>query len=192
MHHLLRRLARARGLTLLLATADREEALMMGDRIGVLDGLKLRQLASAAELLDRPADEIVATGFGEANSLTGKVEWIEDDVTGVRLSAGTCKEAMATPSMSPRAHCAVCIRPETIALPLVSNAGTAFGVDALVGTLSNVVHLGDHLRLRFRLAGGGEVLVRRPAAQPMSGLRLDRPAELAWQAAHAVAFALDA
>ena len=191
MQHLLRRLVRARGLSLLLVTSDREEALTLGERIGILDGMRLRQLAPAAELLDRPADEHVATGFGEANSLTGQVEWVEDDVARIRLSAGPSMEAMAAGALSPGMLCCVCVRPERIAVAFLSGAGGAFGSDALSGTLSDLVHLGDHLRLRFRLAGGGEMLVRRPAAQPVSGLRIDRPAQLAWQAAHAVAFPQD-
>ena len=192
MHNLLRRLARARGLTLLLVTGDREEALMMGERIGILDGMTLRQLAPATELLDRPADEMVATGFGEANRLTGQVEWVEDDIARVRLSAGPSMEAMAAGTLSAGALCSVCIRPERIAVAFVSPEAGVFGTEALSATLSDMVHLGDHLRLRFRLSGGGEILVRRAAGHPMSGLRLDRPAQLAWQAAHAVAFAQEA
>jgi putative spermidine/putrescine transport system ATP-binding protein len=188
MHQLLRRLARARGLTVLLVTRDREEALVMGERIGILDKTGLRQIGTATELLDRPADETVASGFGEANSLTGRVEWVEDDVAHVRLSAGPCMDAMAAPELEPGALCVVCVRPERIATAFISGGEDALGTDALAGTLSDIVHLGDHLRLRFRLAGGGELLVRRPASQPTTGLRPDRPALLAWQAAHAVAF----
>ena len=194
VHQLLRRLVRARGLTLLLVTRDREEALTMGERIGILDGSRLRQLGPATELLDRPADERVAELFGEANRLTGQVEWVEDDVARVRLSAGPSLEAMAGEGLVAGALCVVCVRPERIAVAFVSGGSDALGADALgqdalAGTLSDMVHLGDHLRLRFRLAGGGEMLVRRPAAQPTSGLRIDRPALLAWQPAHAIAFA---
>ncbi len=194
MHHLLRRLVSARGLSLLLVTRDREEALMMGDRIGILEGWSLRQLGTAAELLDRPADEIVASGFGEANSLIGKVEWVEDDVARVRLSAGTSVEAMPAGDLAAGATCVVCVRPERVAIAFVRDGGDPLRGDmldagALPGTLTDMVHLGDHLRLRFRLHGGGELLVRRPASQPTAGLRPDRPALLAWQAAHAVAFA---
>ena len=191
MHHLLRRLARARGLTMLLVTRDRDEALMMGDRIGILDGSLLRQLGTATELLDRPADETVASGFGEANSLTGRVDWVEDDVAHVRLSAGPSMDAMAAGDLPPGALCVVCVRPERIAVAFVTGGDDALGTDALTGTLLDLVHLGDHLRLRFRLAGGGELVVRRPASQPTAGLRADRPALLAWQATHAVAFRQD-
>lgn len=188
MHHLLRRLARARGLTLLLVTQDREEAMMMGERIGILDGKLLHQLGTATQLLDQPANERVAGFFGEANRLTGRVEWVEDDVAHVRLSAGPSMDAMAAEGLQPDTLCVLCVRPERVAVAFMAGGNDALGADALTGTLLDMVHLGDHLRLRFRLAGGGELQVRRPAAQPTSGLRVDRPALLAWQAAHAVAF----
>ncbi len=190
MQQLIRRLARARGFGLLLATGDREEALSMGDRIGILSGPALRQLGTAAELLDRPADESVAVGFGEANSLTGHVAWIEDDIAHVRLGAGPSMDAMASDGLAAGALCVLCVRPERIAVAFVSSGTETLGRDALAATLSDVVHLGDHLRMRFRLAGGGELLVRRPASQPMAGLHADRPALLAWPAMHATAFPL--
>ena len=91
---------------------------------------------------------------------------MEDDVAHVRLSAGPCMDAMAAPELEPGALCVVCVRPERIATAFISGGEDALGTDALAGTLSDIVHLGDHLRLRFRLAGGGELLVRRPASQP--------------------------
>ena len=195
-HLLLRRLARARGLALLLLTRDRDEALMMGERIGILADLALRQLGTAAELLDRPSDEQVAVGFGAANRLSGSVEWIEDDVARVRLSAGPSMEAMASGNLEAGAACVVCVRPERVAVafaaPGAANLGGSFGGEGLAGTLSDLVHLGDHVQLRVRLAAGGEVLVRRPASQPTAGLRPGRAALLAWQPAHATAFPLGA
>ncbi|TLU71622.1 ABC transporter ATP-binding protein [Lichenicoccus roseus] len=193
LHQVLRQLVSARGLGLLLATSDREDALSLGGRIGILDRGRLRQLATAPELLDRPADETVATVFGGANSLTGQVQDIEDDVALVRLSAGPTVEAMAAEGLQAGMLCIVCIRPERVAVAFLSGAPSAsgdgqLGSDVLPATLSETVHLGDHLRLRFRLAGGGEMVVHRPASQPTSQLKRDRPAELAWQPSHAIAF----
>ena len=191
---LLRRLARARGLAVLLLTRDRDEALMMGERIGILTDSGLRQLGTAAELLDRPADEQVAVGFGAANSLSGRVEWVEDDVARVRLGAGPSVDAMAAGDLQAGALCVVCVRPERVAVafaaPGQEDPGGAFGGEGLAGTLSDLVHLGDHVQLRVRLAAGGEVLVRRPASQPTAGLRPGRAALLAWPPAHAIAFPL--
>ncbi len=207
MHQLLRRMARVLRIALLLATSDRDEALMIGDRIGILGASGLHQIGPATELLDRPASEFVAVGFGEANALSGRVEWVEDDVACVRLSAGPSMEAMVAGDLTADMLCTVCVRPERVAVAFLTagsnpasgdaqGAGASgsgpLGDAALPSTLSDMVHLGDHLRLRFRLAGGGELLVRRPASQPTAGLRPGRPALLAWQAEHAVAFSLDA
>lgn len=201
IHQLLRHLARVLHLALLVATVDRDEALMVGDRIGILAGSSLHQVGTATELLDRPASEFVAVGFGEANAFSGRVEWVEDDVARIRLSAGPSMEAMASGELAAGMLCTVCVRPERIAVAFLAAGrrppgddalgGDALGGDALPATLSDMVHLGDHLRLRFRLTGGGEVLVRRPASQPTAGLLLHRPALLAWQASHAVAFCFD-
>ncbi|WP_428377469.1 ATP-binding cassette domain-containing protein [Lichenicoccus sp.] len=193
MHPLLRRLAAARGLALLIATRDREEALAMGGRIGILEQGRLLQVGTASELLDRPMDEQVATVFGRANSLTGHVEDIEDDIARVRLSAGPTVEAMAADGLTAGMLCVVCVRPERVAVAFMAAASAvpgdgALATDALPASLVEMAHLGDHLRLRFRLVGGGELLVHRPAAQPTTQLKRDRPAELAWQAAHAIAF----
>lgn len=193
MHQLLRRLAVARGLALLLATRDREEALAMGGRIGILAQGRLLQVGTASDLFDRPSDEQVATVFGSANSLTGHVADIEDDIARIRLSAGPTVEAMAAEGLAEGMLCTVCIRPERVAVAFMAgtpaaSGDAALGTDALPATLVEMTHLGDHLRLRFRLAGGGEMLVHRPSSQPTTQLKRDRPAELAWQAAHAIAF----
>lgn len=58
----LRALTRERGTTTLVATHDPAEALALGDRIAVLQGGRLQQLAPPQEVYDRPANAFVA-GF---------------------------------------------------------------------------------------------------------------------------------
>ncbi|MFY1662821.1 ATP-binding cassette domain-containing protein [Pseudomonas sp. Pseu.R1] len=56
-------LVKARGITTLLVTHDPGEALRLGDRIAVLRGGRLIQVASAEEILRAPADAEVADFF---------------------------------------------------------------------------------------------------------------------------------
>jgi osmoprotectant transport system ATP-binding protein len=51
---------RETGITAVFVTHDIVEALMLGDRIAVLDAGRLQQIGPPAELLDAPANEIVA------------------------------------------------------------------------------------------------------------------------------------
>jgi putative spermidine/putrescine transport system ATP-binding protein len=196
MRQLLTRLARARGLTMLLATRDREDALLLGERIGILSGRALLQVGFAADLFDRPACDQVATGFGDANALTGRVAWVADDLARVRLASGAAVEAVAAGGLAADALCTLCIRPDRIATLFPAGrpsspgegGGESGGDGDLPATLVALRHMGDHVRLRFRLGDGQEVLVRRPPAQTLAGLAPGRAALLAWQPAHAVAF----
>jgi iron(III) transport system ATP-binding protein len=69
MRLLIARLARSRGLTVVLVTHDQEEALSISDRIGVMVGGKLAQVADPRTLYGAPATRFVARFVGTLNSL---------------------------------------------------------------------------------------------------------------------------
>lgn len=190
MRRLLARMARAQGLTMLLATGDREDALLLSESIGLLAGRVLLQTGGAAELFDRPDCEQVAIRFGDANALTGRVAWVENDLASIRLASGAQVEALAGHGLAGETLCTLCVRPDRIAT--LFSTGRAAAEDEGEGTLPAVLvelhHMGDHIRLRFRLEDGQEVLVRRPPAQTLTGLAPGQTARLAWQSEHAVAF----
>lgn len=179
----LRRLATARGLTMLLTTEDREEALLLGDRIGVLDAGVLHQVGTGQDLLERPGDAVVAARIGDANLLPGRIVESDEEVALVRLATGQVMEGEPCGTLEPGAACMLAVRPDRIATAFLSRsqAGVETGADSLPGTLQDAVHLGDHFRLRFRLADGTEILVRRPPAASAADLRPGRIALLAWQ-----------
>lgn len=189
LRQVLARLARAQSLTMLLATRDREDALLLGDRIGVLSGRTLLQTGRPVDLFDNPACAAVAADFGDANTLTGRVGTVEDDVARVHLANGCVVEARAAEGLAPDMLCTLCIRPDRIATLFPSGRATADPEEGtLPASLVALHHMGDHIRLRFRLGDGQEILVRRPPAQSLTGLEPGRPAQLAWPPVHAVAF----
>ena len=60
----LRRLLRALKATSLYVTHDRTEALMLGDRIAIMEGGRIRQIGAPREVFDHPADAWVAGFLG--------------------------------------------------------------------------------------------------------------------------------
>jgi iron(III) transport system ATP-binding protein len=69
----LRRIIKQTGVTALYVTHDQAEAVVLGDRIGVMRDGKLLQMAAADEIYNRPADLFVANFTGASNLLAGRV-----------------------------------------------------------------------------------------------------------------------
>ncbi len=59
------------GITTLFVTHDQEEALAMGDRVGVMSAGRLEQIAPPSELYDRPKTRFVAEFVGLTNRVPG-------------------------------------------------------------------------------------------------------------------------
>jgi ABC-type sulfate/molybdate transport systems ATPase subunit len=83
----LRELLRELALPTLLVTHDYEDAAALADEVGVLVEGKLRQVATPAELVARPADSFVAS-FTGANLLRGRASPWRDELTEVVLEGG--------------------------------------------------------------------------------------------------------
>ncbi|PYD82837.1 ABC transporter ATP-binding protein [Komagataeibacter oboediens] len=193
MRRLVGRLVRARGLCVLLLTREREDALLLGDMIGYMDGMEIVQLGTALDLFDRPACDRVATGFGHANSLTVRVAGVEDDVAVAHLPGGLPVEAMAATGVEADQLATLCIRPDRIAVMFPSRPGMVGGADpdgppVLEATLTDMRQMGDHVLLRFRLANGEELLARRPPTAALQRVTAGQVAILAWQPGQAIAF----
>ena len=67
----LRRILKATGMTALYVTHDQAEAVVLGDRIGVMRDGKLLQMGTPDEIYNRPADLFVANFTGATNEITG-------------------------------------------------------------------------------------------------------------------------
>jgi putative spermidine/putrescine transport system ATP-binding protein len=67
----LKGLQRRLGITFIFVTHDQHEALSMSDRIGVFHRGRLEQVATPAQLYDRPATRFVAEFVGTANLMQG-------------------------------------------------------------------------------------------------------------------------
>src|SRR5438445_3170432 len=69
----LRRIIKQTGVTAVYVTHDQAEAVVLGDRIGVMRMGKLLQMATPDELYNRPADLFVASFTGASNLAAGRV-----------------------------------------------------------------------------------------------------------------------
>ena len=70
----LRQLIKRFGITAIFVTHDQEEALTMSDRIAVMRGGRIEQVAPPADVFDRPASAYVADFIGSSNFWAARAE----------------------------------------------------------------------------------------------------------------------
>jgi putative spermidine/putrescine transport system ATP-binding protein len=69
----IRRIQKELGITTLFVTHDQEEALAMADRVGVMSAGRIEQLASPADVYERPSTTFVARFVGKMNEIPATV-----------------------------------------------------------------------------------------------------------------------
>jgi ABC-type Fe3+/spermidine/putrescine transport system ATPase subunit len=110
------------GTTMVYVTHDQSEALALSDRIAVMNGGLLEQIASPETLYQQPATPFVAGFVGGANLLTGEV----------RGTTFQCTSAtFELPEPTIEGPCTLVVRPEDLMLgegtPLVLSARLFLG-----------------------------------------------------------------
>ena len=109
----LQRILGAAAVTAVLVTHDRNEAFMLGKRIGVLKAGRLLQVGSSLEVFTQPVSQAVAEIVGIDNRIPGTVKEATDGVAAVSFDGGVSQVAGR---FAPGAHVILCIRPEDIAV----------------------------------------------------------------------------
>jgi iron(III) transport system ATP-binding protein len=112
----LRRIIKQTGVTALYVTHDQAEAVVLGDRIGVMRDGKLLQLASPEEIYNRPADLFVANFTGASNLLAGRVLERAGEFGTVEAGAGERLTAWLPASVRPGEAVRIAVRPENVRL----------------------------------------------------------------------------
>jgi putative spermidine/putrescine transport system ATP-binding protein len=104
----IRRIQIMLGITTLFVTHDQEEALAMGDRVGVMSAGRLEQIAPPAELYDRPRTRFVAEFVGLTNRVAGDADGKTVGVLGTRVDL--------LPGSDERGRVTALVRPENVQL----------------------------------------------------------------------------
>jgi iron(III) transport system ATP-binding protein len=112
----LRRILKQTGMTGLYVTHDQAEAVVLGDRIGVMKDGKLLQMAPPGEIYNRPADSFVANFTGASNVLLGKVLARAGERTTIDLGAAGKIEAWTPQPLNTGDKARVALRAENVRL----------------------------------------------------------------------------
>ncbi len=168
----LRSIIKRAGLTALYVTHDQAEAVVLGDRIGVMRDGRLLQLATAMEVYNTPADLFVAGFTGSSNLLGGRLVARDGAFGTVEAGTGHRLTARMPAAIAEGHRVSVAIRPENVRLGVAAAENSFPGqVSAVhyqgVQTIYDVAALGTRIEVievgtEARYAIGDQVAVNLP------------------------------
>src|SRR6476646_10032479 len=106
----LRVILKQTGMTALYVTHDQAEAVVLGDRIGVMRDGRLLQMGTPDEIYNRPADLFVANFTGATNELSGVLVERNGDVGLIDLADGGRLEATLLHGVRPGERVRIALR----------------------------------------------------------------------------------
>ena len=112
----LRVILKQTGMTALYVTHDQAEAVVLGDRIGVMRDGRLLQIGTPDQIYNRPADLFVANFTGATNELTGTLVERHGEFGTVDFGEGRRGEAALLHALDPGDKVRIALRPENIAI----------------------------------------------------------------------------
>jgi len=143
-------LQRRLGLTFIIVTHDQSEAMTVADRIAVMNGGRLMQVAPPAEIYEQPNSRWVADFIGNVNLLEGR---LGGDCASVEGTAFGRLRLAAKVDSEPGAAVCVAVRPERLRIA-PAGAPTSEADNGTAATVVDIAYLGDLSIYRLRTDGG--------------------------------------
>lgn len=142
--------------TFLYITHDQSEALVMSDRVAVMNAGRFEQIGAPRELYDDPKSGFVAGFVGDSNCLSGRIVAVSGDTAQVAVDGG---EVLARRSdrSGEGDRVEVFLRPEVLAL------GTTGDGPTLAGRVDGLLFNGANSRILVRTDTGQLIEVADPA-----------------------------
>jgi iron(III) transport system ATP-binding protein len=150
-------------ITTVYVTHDQAEALVIADRIAVMDKGVIEQVGTSREVFEHPKSRFVASFIGAANCLTGHL-----------LAPGLVKcgelqfRASGGEGLRPGDEVVLCIRPHAVRVHR-SRPPVGDGANLAKGRLSQQAYLGDIHDVRIALSGGGYIRALVPGGRYQAG-----------------------
>ncbi|MBL8703978.1 MAG: ABC transporter ATP-binding protein [Rhodospirillales bacterium] len=173
------------GITVLYVTHDQEEAMVLSDRICLMNHARIEQLGTPAELYFKPATPFVASFLGESNLIQGTVA--EAGPVAVVRGPGGCTiraQVPAEASLAAGQAVRVLVRPEHLR-PLAPSETAA---NEVAGTVTNVIFIGGITSCFVQLADGTVLTTRRLTEGRDAPAAVGAPIRLGWTAENTILF----
>jgi putative spermidine/putrescine transport system ATP-binding protein len=168
------------GITFVYVTHDQREALIMSDRVSVMNNGRIEQIATPQQIYDAPANRFVAAFVGEANF--APVQRVTTGPGGDLVAETGWGAPVHVPSgqraCADAVHCACMVRPEK--MTVLPTGADVTGRNAISATVREIVFMGDMTRYALETRSGQMVLVKQQNRAAGALLNVADPAVVTW------------
>lgn len=131
--------------TVIFATHDRVEAIRLSHRLAVMNGGRITQTGTPAEVMNDPSDEFVASFVGVETLLEARVEEANDTEFFAAIAGRRIEVAGRA---LPGEEVILGIRPENVILSAADGPGVTSMRNSFRGKINGAVNLGPYYRVR--------------------------------------------
>jgi len=144
----IRQLQQRVGISTLYVTHDQTEAMVLSDRVIVMNQGRIEQVGPPLEIYRKPVSAFVASFFGEVNFIEGEIAPFNgsSDLVPVEVEVDKKKHVLlAQPQRGMKAGDSVyvCIRPQNVEMD--AQYGENEDIQTFRGKISQIVHMGSHV-----------------------------------------------
>lgn len=173
------------GTTFVYITHDQSEALVMSDRIAVMNKGHYEQIGSPQQLYTQPLTPFVAQFVGDNNLWTGKVSEQEGDDLVIQTDDGFVFRTRTQDRIVNGQQADLYIRPESIR---IQPPDTAEGLNRFKVTVKAVLFDGANSRILTVTPQGHELLIALPQNRTFDHIEVGQSIEVGWHPESAVCF----
>lgn len=173
----LRAIQRKLGATFVFVTHDQTEALIMSDRVAVMNHGRIVQIGSPREIYTRPASVFTSGFIGQTNLLQGTLTDVEGSVATVAVGRGERITATTTSRIARGSAVTLSVRPEAVRVRRADDGAVVTG--AVSATVNEIIYLGNAIRIGAEI-NGGELVWADLRDEEAEGLEVGSKVVLAW------------
>lgn len=161
--------------TMIYVTHDQEEALVMSDRIAVMNSGRIEQVGPPDELYDRPANKFVANFIGESNLIEGTAGHHKEHQLTLRLDDGKKIRIDWHARIEAGRKVCFCIRPEKLFFVDDTYAGSC-----LSGVIEEAIYVGETKRYTIRVSDDISINLREMSTRIGKGRSAGEAVKVGW------------
>jgi putative spermidine/putrescine transport system ATP-binding protein len=178
----LRRLLRNLDITSIFVTHDQDEALVMSDRIAVMNEGRIEHLGVASEIYGRPKSLFTLEFVGQSTRMRGAVVRTSNGLVEAETALGLVR---APGTFRAGSEVIVAVRPEAVLL----GAGPESEFNNLHPVISDVVYLGSKTQLLLQGGAAGDIIQVELAHAPQGAQAPGAEIAIRWRIDDTMVFA---